>query len=394
MLLSRLPPDRPFPVFADGPSMSKKRARKVRVAFRKNRENRARAKNLTHEALEQTETENENLVSDERISGKGDLTRHRTVIGVETDEDGTLQRAVDESACVAGRVLRSIGSNRCDVQPSQGRVYTCSVRRVVRTIARDARNAVVAGDRVLFQPLDEIEGVIERVEPRTSTISRGSGQFEHVIVANVDQALIVASAVDPSLKPGLIDRFLASAARGNVMPIIVINKADLADIVALQPIVGLYARLGYEILLASATTGGSVDRLRTLLVGRETVFAGQSGVGKTSLLNAIQPGLGRRTSGVSTDSGKGRHTTRVSELIALAAGGWVVDTPGVRQMELWDIIPEEVEGYFIEFRPFVARCRFPDCTHTHESGCRVKSAVVDGMISRIRYESYLRMRDE
>jgi ribosome biogenesis GTPase / thiamine phosphate phosphatase len=374
--------------------MPKKRARKVRVAFRKNRENRARSKNLTHDALEQTETENENLVSEERISGKGDLTRHRTVIGVEADEDGNLQRAVDESVCLGGRVLRSIGSNRCDVQTQEGRVYTCSVRRVVRTIARDARNAVVAGDRVLFQPLDEIEGVIERVEPRTSTISRGSGQFEHVIVANIDQAVIVASAVDPPLKPGLIDRFLASAARGHVTPIIVINKADLADIVPLQPIVGLYARLGYEILLTSATTGGGVDRLRSLLVGRETVFAGQSGVGKTSLLNALQPDLGRRTSHVSTESGKGRHTTRVAELIALAAGGWVVDTPGVRQMELWDVIPEEVEGYFIEFRPFVARCRFPDCTHTHESGCRVKRAVVDGMISRIRYESYLRMLNE
>jgi ribosome biogenesis GTPase / thiamine phosphate phosphatase len=374
--------------------MAKKRARKVRVAFRKNRGQRARSKNLTHEALEQTETETEDQLSQERISGKGDLSRHRTVISVEGDNEGGIRRAVDESVCLAGRVLKSIGSNRCDVQTAQGRVYTCSVRRVVRTMAREARNAVVAGDRVLFQPLDEIEGVIERVEPRTSTISRGSGQFEHVIVANIDQAVIVASAVDPPLKPGLIDRFLASAARGSVTPIIVINKADLADVVALQPIVGLYARLGYEVLLTSAITGGGIDRLRALLIGRETVFAGQSGVGKTSLLNTLQPDLGRRTSHVSAESGKGRHTTRVAELIALEAGGWVVDTPGVRQMELWDVIPEEVEGYFVEFRPFIALCRFPDCTHTHETGCRVKQAVTDGMISPVRYESYLRMLDE
>jgi ribosome biogenesis GTPase / thiamine phosphate phosphatase len=374
--------------------MAKKRARKVRVAFRKNRGQRTRSQNLTHDALEQTEAGTENQVGQERISGKGDLSRHRTMMGVEGDDDGSIRRAIDEAACMAGRVLKSIGSNRCDVQTAEGRVYTCSVRRVVRTMTREARNAVVAGDRVQFQPLDEMEGVIERVEPRTSTISRGSGQFEHVIVANVDQAVIVASAVDPPLKPGLIDRFLASASRGHVTPIIVINKADLADVVALQPIVGLYARLGYEVLLTSASTGGGVDRLRSLLTGRETVFAGQSGVGKTSLLNAIQPGLGRRTSHVSAESGKGRHTTRVSELIALEDGGWVVDTPGVRQMELWDIISEEVEGYFIEFRPFVALCRFPDCTHTHETGCQVKQALVEGRISPLRYESYLRMLDE
>src|SRR5690606_22790376 len=149
-----------------------------------------------------------------------------------------------------------------------------------------------------------------------------------------------------------------------------------------------------EVLLTSATTGGGIDRLRSLLRGLETVFAGQSGVGKTSLLNAIQPGLGRRTSHVSAESGKGRHTTRVSELIALEEGGWVVDTPGVRQLELWDVIPEEVDGYFVAFRPFIALCRFPDCTHTHETGCRVKQALVDGMISPVRYESYLRMLDE
>jgi len=369
--------------------MAKKRARKVRVAFRKNRTSRTRSQNLTHEALERAEAED--AVQQERVTGKGQLTRHRTVVGVEGDDEGTVQRDIDEAKCLAGRVLKAIGANRCDVQTESGRIYNCSVRRVVRTLARDTRNAVVAGDRVLFQPLDEDEGVIERVEPRQSLVSRGSGQFEHVIVANVDQLVIVASAADPPLKPGLVDRFLASAARGNVRPIIAINKADLADIVQLQPVIGLYAQLGYEILLTSATIGGGVDRLRSLLAGSETAFAGQSGVGKTSLLNAIQPGLGRQTSEVSAESRKGRHTTRVTELIPLAGGGWVVDTPGVRQMELWDVIPEEVEAYFVEFRPFIAGCRFPDCTHTHESGCRVKRAVAEGMISTLRYESYLRM---
>jgi ribosome biogenesis GTPase len=134
-----------------------------------------------------------------------------------------------------------------------------------------------------------------------------------------------------------------------------------------------------------------VERLRALLRGRETVVSGQSGVGKSSLLNAVQPGLGRRIGEVSGETGKGRHTTRVAELLPLSFGGWVIDTPGVRQFELWDVIPEEVEGYFREFRAFVASCRFPDCTHVHEAGCGVKRAVEDGCISRMRYDSYVRI---
>ena len=371
--------------------MAKKRTRKLRVAFRKNRENRARSQNFTQEALEGSEADD--AVTQERLSGKGRLTRHRTVIGTDAGDDGHLHLAIDEQSCEAGRVLKAIGANRCDVQTESGRVFSCTVRRVVRTISRQARNAVVAGDLVQMRPLDEHEGVIERVEPRTSTLSRGSGRFEHVIVANIDQLAIIASADAPPLKPGLIDRFLASAEQGRVRPLIVINKADLADVVGLQPMIGLYAHLGYDVLLISAKTGRGMDRLRSKLAGRETVLAGQSGVGKTSLLNAIQPGLRRRTGEVSADSGKGKHTTRVTELIALETGGWIVDTPGVRQMELWDIATEEVEGFFREFRPFVALCRFPDCTHTHETGCCVKRAVELEVIAPLRYESYLRMLD-
>jgi ribosome biogenesis GTPase / thiamine phosphate phosphatase len=369
--------------------MSKKRSRKLRVDFRRNRGKRTRPQNLTREALEGVEAED--AATSERLTGKGSLSRRRTVIGVEEDEQGHVQIEVDEEECLPGRVLRSIGANRCDVQAPGGRIYSCSVRRLVRTLSRETRNAVVAGDRVLFRPLQSDEGVIERVEPRSATLGRGSRHFEHVIVANVEQLVIVASAVDPPLKPGLIDRFLACALKGNVRPLIAINKIDLDDVVALQPIVGLYASLGYDVVPTSAATGAGIDRLRDHLQGRETAFAGQSGVGKTSLLNAIQPGLGRSTAEVSSDSRKGKHTTRVAELIPLQSGGWVVDTPGVRQLELWDVLPEEVERFFVEFRPFLASCRFPDCRHTHEDGCRVRQAVGEGKISTLRYESYLRM---
>jgi ribosome biogenesis GTPase len=363
-----------------------KQRRKVRVDFRKNRETRSRTQDFTQRSLDDLEAAAD-LDQGERLSGKGELTRRRTVIA---DERGA-QRVVDETVCLRGRVLQAIGSNRCIVQTDDGRHWNCTVRRVVRTLSRDVRNAVVAGDEVLFLPAGDGTGVIERVEPRRSVVSRGSARHEHVIVANVDRVVVVASAAEPGLKPALIDRFLVSAGKGNVRPIVCINKADLADAVALQPVAGVYARLGCDVVLTSVVTGAGIDRLRTLLAGHETVFAGQSGVGKSSLINAVAPELAQRTGAVSGDTGKGRHTTRVAELLPLAGGGWIVDTPGIRQMQLWDVAPGEVEGYFVEFRPFVAMCRFPDCTHTHEDGCAVKDAVTDGLIARTRFEGYLRI---
>jgi ribosome biogenesis GTPase len=160
---------------------------------------------------------------------------------------------------------------------------------------------------------------------------------------------------------------------------------------AVQPVVGLYSQLGYRVLLTSATSGRGIEALRELLTGRETVLSGQSGVGKSSLLNALQPGLELPVAEVVEETQKGRHTTSTARLIRLEFGGWVVDTPGIRQFELWDVIPEEVEGFFIEFRPFIARCKFPDCSHTHEDACAVKEAVAENLIAETRYESYLRI---
>jgi ribosome biogenesis GTPase len=210
-----------------------------------------------------------------------------------------------------------------------------------------------------------------------------------VLVANVDQVVIVVSLVEPDLKPHLIDRYLASAEQGKIRPLICLNKADLVDPAPYQSIVGFYNQLGVPTLLTSAATGQGVEFLRGQLRGRQTVFSGQSGVGKSSLLNAIQPELGLRVREVSDVNQKGKHTTTTADLIKLDFGGWVVDTPGVRQFALWDIIPEEVEGFFPEFRPFVHQCGFPDCTHTHEERCAIKRAVYRRQISAGRYTSYL-----
>ncbi len=372
--------------------MTSKRNKKIRVAFSKNRQKRARSQDLTRSAQRDMESV-EDLSTTERVSGKGDVTRRRTIIASEDDSaaSGVHRIAVDEAACISGRVLFAVGANHCRVRTDDGREFECAIRRVVRTLARETRNAVVAGDQVLFQPTGETAGVIERVEPRHGVLSRGSDRREHVIAANIDQALVVVSAADPPLKPGVIDRFLVSAERGGVRGVVCINKVDLVDLTALQPIAGVYARMGYDVVLTSVVSGAGIARVRQLLRGRETVISGQSGVGKSSLLNEVQPELGRRVGEVSVDSGKGRHTTRVAELLPLDTGGWVIDTPGVRQFELWDVIPEEVEGFFREFRPFVALCRFPDCTHVHESGCGVQQAVNDGCIARMRYDSYVRI---
>ncbi|AMV17611.1 ribosome small subunit-dependent GTPase A [Planctomyces sp. SH-PL14] len=355
--------------------------KKSRVAFKKNHDHRPRRTDLTRHDVEDLA----DLTSDERVSGKGALTRQRTII---TDDEGAL--VVDESVCIRGRVLWAVGANHCSVRTERG-ILDCRLRRRVRDLARDTRNAVATGDLVLVRPENETAGIIERIEPRRSTLSRGQGRHAHLIVANVDQAVIVASATDPPLKPTLIDRFLVSCEAGGVQGIVCVNKADLIDPVPLQPILGQYSRIGYPCILLSAQTGQGVKALRRLLSGKTTVFTGQSGVGKSTLLNMVQPGLGLKTGAVSDDSGKGRHTTRVSQLLELDCGGWVVDTPGIRQLQLWNVAPQEVEGYFREFPPFVAHCHFPDCTHTHESGCRVKSAVDEGLLSPLRYESYVRM---
>lgn len=355
--------------------------KKSRVAFRKNHDHRPRETDLTRREADDLA----DMTTDERVSGKGALTRQRTII---TDADGGL--SIDEGTCLPGRVLWAVGANHCEVETAQG-TFECRLRRRVRDLVRDTRNAVATGDLVLVRPESETTGIIERIEPRHSTLSRGQGRHAHLIVANVDQAVIVASALDPPLKPGLIDRFLVSCEAGGVQGIICINKADLLDPVPLQPIVGQYSRIGYPCLLLSARTGQGIAALRMLLRDKTSVFTGQSGVGKSSLLNAVQPGLALKTGDVSLDTGKGRHTTRVSALLKLQTGGWVVDTPGIRQLQLWNVRPEEVEGYFREFPPYVARCRFPDCTHTHESDCRVKAAVEDGLISPMRYDSYVRM---
>lgn len=384
--------------------MGKKK--KVRVEFRKNRQTRTRANDLTRRYhandLGKTETS-----SGERVKAKGDLSRHRTIItdvpdadpasrtGDEPNDPASL-RAVDLESCLAGRVVRIHGLNNI-VEGDDGQTYRCHIRRVLKSLAIDERNVVTVGDRVWFKPAGAggDESLIEKVESRRGTIVRGYRRHRHVLVANVDQLLIVSALQEPGLKLALIDRYLISAEIGGVRPVVILNKADLVDASLYQWVVGLYTQLGYETLVTSAAEGKGIDRLRELVAGAgTTAFSGQSGVGKSSLLNAIQPGLNLRVREVSDWTFKGKHTTTGSELIRLDSGGYVVDTPGLRQFELWGVVPSELSGHFPEFRPYLPLCKFPDCSHTHEADCAVKDAVHWDQIHPGRYENYLKLYEK
>jgi ribosome biogenesis GTPase len=374
--------------------------RKVRVALKKNRQKRTRAGDLTRQ-YQQDDLAQAEPAAAERVRAKGDLSRHRTIIA-EVEDGGAaaegdpasaaVRRAVDLETCLPGRVVRIHGLVSI-VLTDDGHEVACHVRRLLKTLAIDDRNVITVGDRVWFRPGsgDGAEGLIEKIDPRQGTITRGYRRHKHVLVANVDQVLIVSALAEPALKLPLIDRYLISAETGGVRPVIVLNKADLVAPALYQWVLGLYSQLGYETILTSAADGRGIDRLRTLVATGTTAFSGQSGVGKSSLLNAIQPGLNLRVREVSDWTFKGKHTTSTAELIRLESGGYVVDTPGLRQFELWGVDPGALEGHFIEFRPYIPLCKFPDCSHTHEAGCAVKDAVHWGQIHSGRYESYLKL---
>lgn len=366
---------------------------KPRVSFRKNRQNRARQNQWSRSYREGDDAANE-LAQRESIQAKGEFSRRRTVAA--TAKDAADPTDVASGARQSGRVLQ-VSGNVAIVEGSSGHPFPCAISRVLRTIEIEERSAIVAGDLVQFRlseaaisgsEIGEPQGMIEVVEPRRGIITRGYRGREHVIAANVDLAVIVATPAEPRLKLNLVDRYLVAAGQGEVSAALCLNKIDLVDRAAIQPVMGLYAQLGYPVVATSARHGFGMERLRLMVQNRATVFVGQSGVGKSSLLNALQSSLDLRVAEVSHATLHGRHTTTTARLVAFDFGGWVVDTPGVRQFELWDLEPWEIEAHFVDFRPYIPHCRFPNCTHTHEASCAVKLGVECQEIDPGRYERY------
>ena len=261
---------------------------------------------------------------------------------------------------------------------------------------------IAIGDQVRFLDAGQGRGLITQILPRRSKLSRpmpvpGQRVFEQVIVSNADQVLTVFAAASPTPKWGLLDRYLVTAEAAGLPSRIIITKMDLANKnETLEKDLDIYRRIGYPIHLVCSSTGDGLEELKQALHGRMSVLIGKSGVGKTSLMNALQPGLGLRVKAVSQgDVGKGRHTTSHLQMFELDFGGTLVDTPGMREFGLWDISSEDLASLFPEMERYVGQCKFGlSCQHDHEPGCAIRKAVVSEQINPYRYQSYLRLREE
>jgi len=281
---------------------------------------------------------------------------------------------VDNKVYEEGTVIKAFGGFYYVL--SGGIEWEC----VLRGRLRHEKKQVMVGDRVLFLPRHGKTGVIEEILPRANALIRPP-------VANVDQALMVFALKEPEPNPGLIDRFLIIASVNGIEPILCLNKADLDGDIRDELIAGY--RDSYRVIVTSTVSGEGLEQLREILQGKITVFAGPSGVGKSSIINALIPGLSLKTGMLSEKTKRGKHTTRHVELIRLPSGGLVADTPGFTSLELPDIKPEELAGHFPEIARLKGECYFSGCLHAQEPGCRVKEAVETGEIQSSRYQQYL-----
>lgn len=309
------------------------------------------------------------------------------------------QELIPQENLHIGRVLSISGEG--SLVDAEGKQYLCSLKGFLKKEKSLTKNLIAVGDIVHFSISSEKEGAIVQVAPRTSLLSRTdiSGKKEQLIAVNIDIAVISVSLVEPPLKPSLVDRYLIAAEKGNLHPIIVINKVDLLEIASeeeknmYRDFLAAYEPLGYPILSISTKTGVGLEALRSVLRNKTSVFSGQSGVGKSSLLNACF-GLSLKTGELTQKTAKGAHTTSMAELLALPGGGYSVDTPGIRSFGIWSLKKEEVIEHFRDLSALRKKCKFPDCSHTQEPDCAVIRGIEKGKIPLLRYESYLSLLSE
>lgn len=301
-----------------------------------------------------------------------------------------------------GLVIRNTGSDY-QVLLDSGQTISCKIKGKFRLKGIRTTNPVAVGDRVRIDNPDAETAYITAIEPRRNYIIRRASNLSkeaHIISANVDQAVLVVTLVHPATSTTFIDRFLATAEAYNVKALIVFNKTDLLttddDRRLLEAVMHLYSSIGYETLALSAAKGEGVDALRRCLEGKITLFSGNSGVGKSTLINALIPGLDLRTAEISTIHDTGMHTTTFSEMFPLPGpeGGFIVDTPGVKGFGTIDFDPHDVAHYFPEIFRIGADCRYGNCTHTHEPGCAVRQALGEHLIAESRYASYLSILED
>ena len=310
------------------------------------------------------------------------------------------ERFVDEELFL-GRVL-SVSSQGIEVD-CEGETYICMLRGLLKRDKTQKKTLAAVGDIVRFAKMPDNEGMIVDVEPRKSSLSRAdnlSRNQEHLIAANIDQVLITASVVTPPLKPALIDRYIIAARKGNMRPVILVNKVDLLDSVEfdedtrkqqrllLEECKRVYMELGIPFIEVSVENRKGIESLKEIMRDQTSVFSGQSGAGKSSLINEMT-GLDLPVGDTVKQTRKGAHTTTQARLVRLDCGGFCVDTPGIKSFGLWDLASEEVQQHFSEIQKSSVYCHFPNCSHTHEEKCQVRKDFEEGLISSLRFESYL-----
>ena len=296
-----------------------------------------------------------------------------------------------------GKVIKSTGSWYI-VLDDQGQLWECRLRGKIRLDGLRSTNPVAVGDNVTFeQEPGKPTGVIKSIETRNNVIVRKSvnlSKASHIIAANIDLAIIVASMTQPRTSTGFIDRFMVTAEAYHIPTALVFNKCDLYtddQIGEMAELIEYYQSIGYISFGVSAKTGFQLDELKDLMCDKICLFSGHSGVGKSALVNALDPSQHLKIGAISDVHNKGKHTTTFAEMHHLDFGCWIVDTPGIREFALYDMETETLAQRFPEMRNLMSQCRFANCTHTHEPGCAVKEAVENGDIADWRYNNYLRM---
>jgi ribosome biogenesis GTPase / thiamine phosphate phosphatase len=304
---------------------------------------------------------------------------------------GKLKKAFAQSQMAPALAKANPRLDKLMSQPKTKRIE----KREALTQSTPSRLSV--GDYVKLRRLDANTGMIEEILPRQSELSRrdsGSNDkkaIQQTLLANLDQVVLVFASAQPDPHFAMLDRYLAICESAEVRPVVCLNKADLPHESYVDQGAELYAHLGYQVIWTSTINEQGLENMRVLLKDHMTLFTGPSGVGKSSLVNSIEPGMALKTGLVSVATGKGKHTTTGSQLYPLTGGGWLADSAGIRALAAWNIDPEDVADCFVEFRPYLGKCTYSDCSHIDEEGCAILQAIDDGEVNEIRHRNYVRI---